>query len=66
MTNAVSVPVYKNPRQPIAERVDDLMSRMSPAQKLAQLNCSPLTFVPDERRTAAMGQGMARIGLSNC
>jgi len=64
MTNAVSDPVYKNPHLPIAERVNDLLARMSPAQKLAQLNCSPLTFMPDERRAATMGQGMGHLALS--
>jgi beta-glucosidase len=37
---------------------------MSPAQKLAQLNCSPLTFMANESRAAVMGQGMGHLALS--
>lgn len=64
MTNTASVPDYKNPNLPVAERIDDLIARMSPAQKLAQLNCNPLTFLQDERRKTLMGQGMGHLALS--
>jgi beta-glucosidase len=65
MTNAAPKhPIYRNPQVPIAERIDDLIARMSPAQKLAQLNCSPLTFLADERRAALLGQGMGHLALS--
>ena len=55
MTNAApDLPIYKNTRLPIPQRVDDLISRMSPAQKLAQLNCTALRFIEAERSEEVM------------
>src|SRR5262245_21333296 len=65
MTNsAPDPPMYKNSPLPIPQRVDDLLSRMSPAQKLAQLNCTALRFIEAERSKAVMGQGMGHFALS--
>src|SRR5689334_20972370 len=65
MTNpALDIPAYKNPLLSIAERLDDLLSRMSSAQKLAQLNCHPLVFMDAERSAAVMKQGMGHVALS--
>src|SRR6185295_6538028 len=65
MTNsAPDLPVYKNPLLPIPQRVDGLISRMSPAQKLAQLNCTALRFIEAERSEAVMGQGLGHFALS--
>ncbi|MCB9460135.1 MAG: glycoside hydrolase family 3 C-terminal domain-containing protein [Anaerolineaceae bacterium] len=57
-------PIYKNPLVSIPERVEDLLSRMSPEQKLAQLNCNHLTFMQHEQRLTLMGQGMGHLALS--
>jgi beta-glucosidase-like glycosyl hydrolase len=56
--------VYQNALLPFAQRVDDLISRMSPRQKVAQLNCAPLVFMQAERKEAVMGQGMGHFSLS--
>ncbi len=65
MTNsAPDLPIYKDPRLPIPQRVDDLISRMSPAQKLTQLNCTALRFIEAERSEAVMGQGLGHFALS--
>jgi hypothetical protein len=65
MTHAApGLPAYKDPCLPLAQRVDDLISRMSPAQKLAQLNCTPLVFMGAERKDAILGQGMGHFALS--
>jgi beta-glucosidase len=65
MTNSAGdLPIYKNSLLPISQRVDDLLSCMSPAQKLAQLNCTALRFMEAERSEAVMGQGMGHFALS--
>src|SRR6476620_394055 len=65
MTNLMQdLPDYKNSLLPVEQRVNDLISQMSPAQKLAQLNCAMLTFMPVELREGVMGQGMGHLALS--
>src|SRR6478736_5056734 len=65
MTNsAPDLPAYKNALLPFAQRVDDLISRMTTAQKLAQLNCAPLVLMGAERKDSVMGQGMGHFALS--
>jgi len=36
--NKAAIPVYKNPKVPIEERVKDLLSRMTIEEKAGQLN----------------------------
>jgi beta-glucosidase len=65
MTNSrPDLPFYKNSYEPIPERVDDLLSRMSLTQKLAQLNCTALRFIDVEHSEAVLGQGMGHFALS--
>ncbi len=40
-------PVYRNPTQPVARRVEDLLTRMTPAEKIGQLN--QVFVVPENR-----------------
>jgi beta-glucosidase len=39
MSSAEDQPPYKNPRLPVEQRVDDLLSRMTLEEKVAQLTC---------------------------
>src|SRR5208282_1441845 len=39
-------PVYLNPNEPVARRIDDLMSRMTLKEKVGQLNL-PCVYVSD-------------------
>lgn len=43
--------LYKNPAQPVARRVEDLLSRMTPVEKVGQLN--QLFVMPDNREQMA-------------
>ena len=43
-TSGAKVPIYLDPKQPIAHRVDDLMSRMTLKEKVGQLNL-PCVYV---------------------
>lgn len=61
-TSGSSLPAYKDPLLSIPLRVDDLLARMSLAQKLAQLNCTALRFI--EASQAMLGQGMGNFALS--
>lgn len=49
-------PVYKDPARPIAERVSDLLSRMTPEEKFAQLHAYWLVLSEDGRHSARPGE----------
>lgn len=49
-------PLYNDPTQPIAERVRDLLSRMTPEEKFAQLHAYWLVLSEDGKHSARPGE----------
>jgi beta-glucosidase len=56
-------PLYKNPMAPIQTRVDDLLSRMTLEEKVAQMQCIRLEF--DMERLMKEGKGDSLFGPSD-
>lgn len=61
MNSLQEVP-YKNPNLPTEERVEDLLSRMTLSQKIAQLNCA-MTYAGSftGRKTEVLAEGIGQV-----
>jgi len=49
MASVKGVPVYRQARRPVSARVTDLIGRMTPVEKVAQLRAAWLKLMPDGR-----------------
>jgi beta-glucosidase len=69
---AVQKTIYRDSHAPLENRVEDLLSRMSPGEKIAQLSGDTLFTTPDNRRLGIPGFKMAdgphgvRLGKATC
>lgn len=61
--NTTPHPLYKDPSQPIAERVRDLLARMTPEEKIAQMHAFWLVLSEDGKHEVRPGE--AFIGRSD-
>ena len=55
-------PLYKDPRQPVERRVDDLLARMTLEEKVAQLET---VWEQKAKVQNASGRFCARVGLED-
>lgn len=66
MTNETSIPMYLDPARPIAERVQDLISRLTLSEKITQMNhpaqAIPRLGVPAYNYWSEALHGVARNG----
>lgn len=66
--NSSNEPLYKNPNAAVGDRVEDLLSRMTLEEKVAQMMCVPIDFSFEEgnfdiKDTEVFSSEKAKIGI---